>query len=292
MPPRRYFLSSQCSCLDRVTWKCTTVAHTCRLGLPLEEHHVRLPKVKREKLENFTRRLHTSVEGQSVCRLPYARMYACVQAVLLAVVILIARPAWGGENEWRMSPKPVQASVFQARLTPTVNGSPIGGSSIAPTSVLNLHSNMARPLFNGLLASTTWIKGAFSTETEVTANQTISPGDDRSTRMMRLAVTGYSGLVRYGMMHRNTGQASDQKVEQDVREAWGEWNIGTMAIRSAVGQQWVNVRDDATADRVKQSYNRIDVSWRKAAWPHLAFSYARNAASKTMDPAESQSSHR
>ncbi len=57
-----------------------------------------------------------------------------------------------------------------------------------------------------------------------------------------------------------------------------------MALRSAIGQHWTYLQGDAAQDRAKQSYNRIDVSWRKGAWPHLAFNYAQNTASNTMDP--------
>ena len=178
-----------------------------------------------------------------------------------------------------MRPKPVQTSVFQANLTPIINGSPL-----APASVRNLPLSTERPGVNGLLASTTWLKGAFSTETEVAANQAILPAADRSPHMRRLAVAGSVGLVRYGMSFRNAGQGMNQQAEHDVREAWSEWSIGTLALRSAIGQQWTHLQGDAAQDRAKQSYNRIDVSWKKGAWPHLAFSYGQNTASHTMDP--------
>lgn len=206
-------------------------------------------------------------------------MYVYAKVVALAMVILIARPASGGEDEWRMPPKPVQTPVFQADVTPTINGSPV-----PPTSVRNLPWSAERPGVNGLLASTTWLKGAFATETEVAANQTILPGADRSTRVTRFAVTASAGLVRYGMRIRDAGQGFNHQADQGVREAWSEWSIGTMALRSAIGQQWTYLQGDAAQDRAKQSYNRIDVSWRKGAWPHLAFSYAQNTASHTMDP--------
>jgi hypothetical protein len=206
-------------------------------------------------------------------------MYVSAKVAAVAIVILIARPAWGSGDEWRMRPKPAQTSVFQANLTPIINESPL-----APTSVRNLPLSTERPGVNGLLASTTWLKGAFSTETEVTANQAILPAADHSTRLTRLAVTGSAGLVRYGMRFRNAAQGFNQQTGQGVREAWGEWSIGTMALRSAIGQQWTYLQGDAAQDRAKQSYNRIDVSWKKGAWPHLAFSYAQNTANTTMDP--------
>ena len=122
-----------------------------------------------------------------------------------------------------------------------------------------------------------------STETEVAANQATSPGDDPSARMMRLGVSGSAGFVRYGMTYRTADQTFSQASGQEQREAWGEWKNGAMAIHSAVGQR--NQFDaDTTGTRVQQSYNRIDVSLGKPAWPHLALKYAQNAASNTMDP--------
>jgi hypothetical protein len=206
-------------------------------------------------------------------------MYIYVKIALSAAFLIVASPVCGSQEEWHVSPTPVQRSVFQANLTPTVNGSPI-----APPSVRNLSPNTDRPRFNGLFASTTWLKGAFSTETEVAANHDGSPRDDRTTRMTRLGVTGVAKFFRYGMKYRTADQTSYGGSGQEQREGWGEWTIGTMAIRSAVGQHWTHSRDDAPADRVKQSYNRIDVTWKKPAWPHLAFSYAQNTASNTTDP--------
>jgi hypothetical protein len=193
-------------------------------------------------------------------------------------VLFISATVSGTENEWRVSPKPVTAPMFQATFTPTANGSP----GYAP-SVRNLDLTTERPRFVGLLASTTWLEGAFSTESEVRASQVYVPGDDRSPRMTRLAVTGSSGVVRYGMLYRDEGQAFDHRPAQDVREAWGEWKLGAMAIRSAVGQQRNTFDKDLVRPRVEQRYNRIDVSWSKAAWPRLSFKYAQNTASNTMD---------
>ncbi|HKY71170.1 MAG TPA: hypothetical protein VJL88_04575 [Nitrospira sp.] len=101
--------------------------------------------------------------------------------------------------------------------------------------------------------------------------------------MTRLAVTGASGVVRYGVLYRNAGQGFDHNPVQDVREAWGEWNLGAMAIHSAVGQQSNTVDRDLVRPRVEQRYNRIDVSWSKPAWPRLSLKYAQNTASNTMD---------
>jgi hypothetical protein len=69
---------------------------------------------------------------------------------------------------------------------------------------------------------------------------------------------------------------------QDQREAWGEWKNGAMAVRSTVGQR-ADLKVDAAGNRLEHSYSRTDVSWNKAAWPHVALSYAQHAESHTMD---------
>jgi len=114
------------------------------------------------------------------------------------------------------------------------------------------------------------------------ANQAVSPGENPSARMVRFGLTGSKGVIRYGMTYRTADPTFYQAPGQEQREAWGEWKNGAMAIRSAVGQR--NQLDaDATRNRVQQSYNRIDVSWGKPAWPNLALKYAQNAAG-AMDP--------
>ena len=202
-------------------------------------------------------------------------MHDIPKFTLLCVLLLGHDPVWAGGDEWKTSPKPADTSWYQARLTPMSDGVPM-----APPNVRNVTPDTDRPRTQGLLASTTWLKGAFSTETEVAA---ISPGDDPSARMMRLGVSGSAGLVRYGMTYRTADQTFSQAPGQEQREAWGEWKNGAMAIRSAVGQR-SQLDADATGNRVQQSYSRIDVLWGKPAWPHLALKYAQNAASNTIDP--------
>lgn len=234
-----------------------------------------------------------------------AGMHNILKSALMAVVFLVASPVWGsGEGpdrisqrwaswfagqEWQVRPKPAETSVYQASLTPTVDASPI-----APASVRDLTLDTDRPRTQGILASTTWLKGAFSTETEFAANQggtvgfpnglPADAGDDPSTRMMRLGVTGSTEFVRYGLKYRKAGQAFYQESDQDLREAWGEWKNGAIAVRSAVGQQMNNVGGDPTRARVEESYNQVGVSWSKPAWPHLALTYSQSAQSSTLDP--------
>src|ERR671910_633210 len=105
--------------------------------------------------------------------------------------------SWFSGQDVQMSPKPAPTTAYQATLTPTFYTAPI-----APGSLHDLVPENDRAKANGLLASTTWLKGSFSTETEVAANQSEAIGarqsrpeaaDNSAARMMRLGLTGLSG---------------------------------------------------------------------------------------------------
>jgi hypothetical protein len=195
----------------------------------------------------------------------------------IMVVFLAANPVWGGANEWQVRPKPAETSLYESRLIPMGDGSPT-----APMSMQKLGSDPDRSRTYGLLSSTTWLKGAFSTETEVAANEGDSRAAQPSARMLRLGAIGSAGLVRYGMTYR-TADAAYHGEGDAQREAWGELRRGAMAIRSLIGQR-TDLKADGGGNRREQSYHRIDVSWNRPAWPVVSFSYAQNAANTTMDP--------
>ena len=126
-----------------------------------------------------------------------------------------------------------------------------------------------RPRTQGLLASTTWLKGTLVTETEVANSlggtgwlQGKIPGDTRdvSNRMVRLGLTGTSVTVRYGMTYRTSGQAFFNGADQALREVRGEWKSDWTTIRSAVGQLWDNVAGDSTRSRMEQAYGRVGLA--------------------------------
>ena len=106
-------------------------------------------------------------------------MRVVLQVVLLAVLCFGINPVWGAGDDWKVKPTSADTSPYRVRLTPMVNGSP----ATSP-SVRNLPRDGDRPRTQGILATTTWLKGAFSTETEVAANHAIAPEDDPSARMM------------------------------------------------------------------------------------------------------------
>ena len=231
-------------------------------------------------------------------------MQDILKSAFIVVAFLVTSPVWASGDEpdrisqrwassfagqeWRLGPKPAETSVYQASLRPVV-----AASSIVPASVRDLKIEAERPRTQGILASTTWLKGALSTETEVAANQTGSvdfrnglsaaAGDDPSTHMMRLGVTGSMEAVRYGMTYRKAGETFFQESDQEMREAWGEWKNGAIAIRSVVGQRSNNVGDNPTRPRVEQRYNRVALTSNKARWPHFELTYSENAVHSALN---------
>jgi hypothetical protein len=204
-------------------------------------------------------------------------MFVLLRVALLALCLLENEAAAASGNKWNTGPTPAETSSYQASLVPTIDGTPV------TPSVRSIGTGTDRPRTQGILASTTWLKGAFAAETEVSANHAASPGDDPSGRMMRLGLTGSKGVIRYGMTYRTADPGFSQAPGQEQREAWGEWNNGAIEVRSTVGQR-SQLDADAQGNRLQQSYNKIDVSWGRPAWPRLALKYAQNAASNTMDP--------
>lgn len=227
-------------------------------------------------------------------------MPAFLKFGLVLFISLFAGPVWSSEEQpgqipprwssWfsaqgpQTSAQPAQAPVYQANVTRTSYAPPI-----VPANVRDLLLDTDRPRTQGVLTSTTWLKGAFVTETEMANNQRgISiPGDtqdDPASHMMRIGLIATSGPSRYGMTYRRAGQAFYNGPDQDLREVWGEWKKGVTTFRSAIGQQWNNVDADPTRARLEQNYGRIGLSWNQASWPSLAVTYSQNALNSTLDP--------
>jgi hypothetical protein len=227
-------------------------------------------------------------------------MPAFLKFGLVLLISLFAGPVWSSEEQpdqipprwssWfsaqglETSAQPAQAPVYQATVTRTSYTPPI-----VPANVRDLSLDTNRPRSQGVLASTTWLNGAFMTETEMANDQRESsiPGDtqdDPASRMMRIGLTTSSGPARYGMTYRRAGQAFYNGPDQDLREVWGEWKNGVTTFHSAIGQQWNNVDRDPTRSRLEQNYGRIGLSWNQASWPSLAVTYSQNAQNSTLDP--------
>ena len=76
------------------------------------------------------------------------------------------------------SAQPAQAPVYQANITPTFYTPPLPGRMCV---ICHLTGNRPRHPGGCVLASTTWLKGAFATETEVIPIRVNSiPGDTKT----------------------------------------------------------------------------------------------------------------
>jgi hypothetical protein len=178
---------------------------------------------------------------------------------------------------------------YQATLKPTVFAVPS-----TPTSVHELTWELDRPRTQGLLATTTWLKGAFSTEAEMASNQggtgsVLTPlstqTEDRAARMIRLGITGSSGPARYGATYREAGQFFYNDADQAIKEVWGEWRQGATAVTTAIGQRWNNVAADPTRPRVEEQYGRVGLSWTTPSWPTVSVTVSQRAVASALEPA-------
>ena len=191
--------------------------------------------------------------------------------------------SWFSAQGLQASATPAETPVYRASVTPTSYVPPV-----APANVRELARETDGPRTQGILASTTWLKGAFAAETEVVNNQggNSIPGDthaDPTGRMMRLNLAATSGPARYGMTYRTAGEAFYNGPDQALREVWGEWKQGRTTLRTAVGQQWNNVAGDPSRARLEQNYSRVGLSWNKALWPQLAVTYTQTVLNNAPD---------
>ena len=170
-------------------------------------------------------------------------------------------------------------------------------TSFAPqttsTRLKDLVPDSERPQTKGIGANSTWMKGHLTAEGEVANNATNEAGmssridrrDDGATRMVRMALTGNNGPMRYGITYRSAGKAFFNSPDQTVREMWAEWGLGIAKLRSSSGQSWNNVDLDPSRPRIEQNVNRIGIALVKPAWPELSLTYARSAMASSFTPA-------
>ena len=233
-------------------------------------------------------------------------MHTLLKLPLVLLLVLLAPPAWGGDESvsdyvaqrWAglFSDLPAQSDskqatspLFQTSLTPTFFAPPLDSPRLR-----DLAPETDQPRAQGLLSSITWLKGTFVTETEVARSQggadwlqSKIPGDtegDASQRMIRLSLTGATGSVRYGVLSRSAGQAFLNGADQVLREAWGEWKTGWTTLRSAIGEQWNNLAGDSTRSRLEQTYGRVDLAWQRPTWPDITLTYAHNSLNSALEP--------
>jgi len=161
------------------------------------------------------------------------------------------------------------------------------------TRLKDLVPDSERPQTKGLGANSTWLKGQLTAEGEVANNATNDAGltsridqrDDGTKRMVRMALTGTNGTVRYGINYRSAGKAFFNSPDQTVREMWAEWGLGIAKLRSSSGQTWNNVDLEPNRPRIQQDVSRIGIALAKPAWPELSLTYARSAMASSYIPA-------
>ena len=163
----------------------------------------------------------------------------------------------------------------------------------ASTRLKDLVPDSERPQTKGVGANSRWLKGQVTAEGEVANNATNDTGitsridqrDDGAKRMVRMALTGTNGPVRYGINYRSAGKAFFNSPDQTVREMWAEWGLGTAKLRSSSGQTWNNVDLDPNRARIQQNVNRIGIALVKPTWPEVSLTYARSAMASSFTPA-------
>ena len=225
---------------------------------------------------------------------------------LVLLLVLLAPPAWGADESvsdyvvqrWagiffdqgsQALSKQTASLLYQTSLTPTFFAPPV-----ALPRLRDIAPETEQPRTQGLLSSTMWLNGTFTTEVEMARNQggaswlqsriTGDADSDASQRMIRLGLTGTTGSVRYGMLSRSAGQAFLNGPDQARHEVWGEWKSGWTTLRSAIGEQWNNVAGDSTRARLEQTYERVGLAWKHPTWPEITLTYAHNSLTSALEP--------
>ena len=203
-------------------------------------------------------------------------------------------------RRWAPLLEPLQAPATLSTLQPwgslfqTSVSSTFALAPPLPTRLRDLTPETESPRMKGLVAKMSWLKGRFTTETEIANSyggttwlENRIPGDtrmDRSKQMVRLGLTGTTGTLRYGLSYRNAGQTFLNGPDQASHEMWGEWNANGIIVRSAVGQLWNNVAEDASRPRLTQTYGRMSMGYARPSWPELTLTYARNSFASMFEP--------
>lgn len=189
------------------------------------------------------------------------------------------------------------ASAIPYSIASPVLHTSFHATSFAPpetfTRLKDLVPDSERPHTKGVGANSTWLKGQLTAEGEVANNATNDAGlasridqrDDGAKRMVRMALTGTNGQVRYGITYRSAGKAFFNSPDQTVREMWAEWGLGIAKLRSSSGQTWNNVDLEPNRPRIQQDVSRIGIALAKPAWPELSLTYARSALVSNYIPA-------
>ena len=216
--------------------------------------------------------------------------------------------AWGGEYHASDTQAQHLTALFAEIQQETDDSSnelktPLFQTSFATTSLpIQINTSRLRDRFpesasprsSGIHATTTWLKGAFVTDTEVASShggpgwlQGTIPGDtrrDASNRMFRLSLTREHERLRYGFTYRNAGPSYMSAPDQDFREIWGEWKTGYATLRTAAGKIWNNVAGNQARPQIENAYERIGLLLARSSWPELSLNYSHNSQKSSDEP--------
>lgn len=190
-----------------------------------------------------------------------------------------------------MSPLTASAEAPREQNTTDRNTSAfewIGATTITETSftlnnpyrrLKDLRPDAAAPTTSGLKGETSFLNGALRAESELARNDesgdTTTPWDRSGKSMMRLAVKGDYGALRYGASFRHADKQFLNTPDQRVREIWGEWGTGLLRLRSVMTNLTTNVDADPTRARLAMATNRMSMLIARPNWPELSVSYIR-----------------
>ena len=130
-----------------------------------------------------------------------------------------------------------------------------------------------------VLATASFLQGRLVSEGEVAYT-----GTDSRSRLLRLALTGTHGRLRYGINYRTAGKFFINTPDQTMREVWGEWSVGIARFRSSMTETHDNLDKEPDRSRVMHTQERMAVTVAPPAWAEVGLSYTRSFTSSSLDP--------
>lgn len=164
----------------------------------------------------------------------------------------------------------------------------MGITTITPTTftfqnpylrLKDIRPDSETPSTSGIRASTPLLNGHLIAESELARNnlpgEAMASQDRTSKSMMRMALSADYGSTRYGLTYRHADRQFLNVPDQEIRELWGEWGMGSLRLRSTVSELFTNVGLDPTRPRLNIRSGRMMMALARPDWPELSLSYAR-----------------
>ncbi len=143
----------------------------------------------------------------------------------------------------------------------------------------DLRPDSEMPTTSGLQLSAPLFKGQVMAESEIANNHadtdTLILRNRAAKSMLRFALSTHHGPFRYGLTYRLADQQFFNLPDQELREVWGEWSLGSLRLRSSVSELFTNVEANPTVPRSAQTGGRMMVALAHPSWPELSVTYAR-----------------